>query len=165
MAQHSVHGQGFGPAYEVSIVKAKENGEWKRSEELKAGLPHSLSLGTSQFKAHNFMAKGSQKASYSPFLLAVVSQSLCPSIVTSTIWWRMKEFGAETERMRGKGQPRKQRRERSNRQEGGVFRAVDLKLPRMKIPPFCKGRRGNLSILKTKNILKATSVYYRNGDK
>lgn len=177
MPRHSGHGQSFGPAYEVSIVKAKENGEGKRSAELKAGLPHSLSLGTSQLKAHNFMAKGSQKASNSPFLLAVVCQRLCSSTVTSTMWWRMKEFGAEAERMKGSLKHQDSwgegRASQQNREGRGAIDKKEVCLEQWtpnfpgwrKIPPSCKGRRGNLSMLKTKNILKATFVYYRNGDK
>lgn len=70
-------------------------------QELKTGLPHSLILGTSQLKAHNFMAEASQRASNPPFLPMAVSWSLLFSVVTSTVWPREEnEFGVDTEKMK-----------------------------------------------------------------
>lgn len=73
-------------------------GHWQTKERrgAQAGLPHALILGTSQRKAHNLMAKASQRASHPPFLLTVVSRSLLFSVVTSTESLREEmEFRAE----------------------------------------------------------------------
>lgn len=49
-----------------------------------------------------------------------------------------------------RGQAGAQGREKSYRQEGGVFKTVGPEHPRVKILPFCKGRKGKLPMLKKK---------------
>lgn len=51
----------------IRFAQVKENGGPKRSEELTAGLAHSPISGSSQVKAHNLMARGSQRGSKPPF--------------------------------------------------------------------------------------------------